>query len=69
MSGPRISLGLLLHSHQPVGNYDWVFEQNWQQSYRPMLEALHRHPGVQATAERLDHPHQIQPPGNDADGV
>jgi alpha-amylase len=44
-----MTLGLFLHSHQPVGNFDWVFEQNWDRAYRPMLEALERHPGVKAT--------------------
>jgi alpha-amylase/alpha-mannosidase (GH57 family) len=41
-----ICLGLLLHSHQPVGNFPWVFQQVYEQSYLPMLEALERHPTV-----------------------
>ncbi len=32
-----------------MGNFDWVFEENWLKAYRPMLEALGRHPGVKAT--------------------
>ncbi|MBI2724129.1 MAG: DUF1926 domain-containing protein [Chloroflexi bacterium] len=43
---PRLYLGLLLHNHQPVGNYGFVIEHVYEQSYRPMLEALERHPGV-----------------------
>ncbi|HZP57618.1 MAG TPA: alpha-amylase/4-alpha-glucanotransferase domain-containing protein [Dehalococcoidia bacterium] len=43
---PRLYLGLVLHNHQPVGNYGFVVEQVYQQSYLPMLEALERHPGV-----------------------
>jgi 4-alpha-glucanotransferase len=41
-----IQLGLLLHNHQPVGNFPWVFEQVYTQAYLPMLEALERHPQV-----------------------
>jgi alpha-amylase/alpha-mannosidase (GH57 family) len=43
---PRISLALALHNHQPVGNFGWVFADVYEQAYRPMLEALERHPGV-----------------------
>ena len=41
-----IHLGLLLHNHQPVGNFPWVFQQVYEDSYLPMLEALERHPHV-----------------------
>src|SRR5690349_3473485 len=41
-----IHLGLLLHNHQPVGNFPWVFQQVYQEAYLPMIEALERHPGV-----------------------
>jgi alpha-amylase len=43
---PRISLALALHNHQPVGNFGWVFAEVYDQAYRPMIEALERHPGV-----------------------
>lgn len=43
---PRISLALALHNHQPVGNFGWVFGDVHDQAYRPMLDALDRHPGV-----------------------
>jgi len=43
---PRISLALALHNHQPVGNFGWVFGDVYEQAYRPMLDALDRHPGV-----------------------
>ncbi len=29
-----------LHLHQPVGNFDWVFEQHMGEVYRPLLAAL-----------------------------
>ena len=41
-----IHLGLLLHNHQPVGNFPWVFQQVYEEAYLPMLEALERHAGV-----------------------
>jgi len=43
---PRISLALALHNHQPVGNFGWVFGDVHDQAYRPMLDALDRHPAV-----------------------
>ncbi len=41
-----IHLGLLLHNHQPVGNFPWVFQQVYEEAYLPMLTALERHSGV-----------------------
>ena len=41
-----IQLGLLLHNHQPVGNFPWVFQQVYEQAYLPLLAALERHPGI-----------------------
>ncbi len=46
MTDRRISLTLVLHNHQPVGNFGFVFEDNYQKAYGPMLDALERHPGV-----------------------
>jgi len=41
-----ITLALGIHNHQPVGNFDFVFEDAYRQSYRPFLEVLERHPEV-----------------------
>ncbi len=46
MTERRISLTLVLHNHQPVGNFGFVFEDAYEKAYAPMLEALERHPGV-----------------------
>ncbi len=46
MTDRRISLTLVLHNHQPVGNFGFVFEDNYRAAYEPMLAALERHPGV-----------------------
>ena len=43
---PRIALALAIHNHQPVGNFGWVFAEVYEQAYRPLLEALDRHPTV-----------------------
>ncbi|HYM83551.1 MAG TPA: alpha-amylase/4-alpha-glucanotransferase domain-containing protein, partial [Candidatus Dormibacteraeota bacterium] len=43
---PRISLALAIHNHQPVGNFGWVIADVFEAAYRPMVEALERHPAV-----------------------
>ena len=35
-----------LHNHQPVGNFDGVFEQAYADSYRPFLEVLDQYPDI-----------------------
>ncbi|MBN2425902.1 MAG: DUF1926 domain-containing protein [Calditrichaceae bacterium] len=35
-----------IHNHQPVGNFDFVFEEAYQKSYLPFIEALERHPKI-----------------------
>jgi 4-alpha-glucanotransferase len=42
----RITLGLTLHNHQPVGNFGWVIAEVYEKAYLPMLEAIERHPAV-----------------------
>lgn len=42
----KIHLVLLIHSHQPVGNFDAVLERIYQQSYLPFLQQLAKHPAV-----------------------
>jgi 4-alpha-glucanotransferase len=42
----RISLALVMHNHQPVGNFGWVIEEVFGQAYEPMVAALERHPQV-----------------------
>ena len=44
--GGRVSLALVIHNHQPVGNFGWVIEDVYQHAYSPMLYALERHPGI-----------------------
>ncbi|HKF37322.1 MAG TPA: 4-alpha-glucanotransferase, partial [Ktedonobacteraceae bacterium] len=53
-----IHLGLVIHNHQPVGNFPWVFQQVYEESYLPMIQALERHPtirlGLHYTGSLLD---------------
>ena len=43
---PKFRLVLLIHAHQPVGNFDDVFESAYQKSYAPFLDVLARHPTI-----------------------
>ncbi|MEM6469779.1 MAG: alpha-amylase/4-alpha-glucanotransferase domain-containing protein [Planctomycetota bacterium] len=36
----NVHLCLVLHNHQPIGNFDGVFEQAFEDSYRPFLEVF-----------------------------
>ncbi len=42
----KFQLVLLIHAHQPVGNFDDVFERAYQKSYLPFVETLTRHPSI-----------------------
>lgn len=37
---PNVYLCLVLHNHQPIGNFDGVFEQAYQDSYLPFLDVF-----------------------------
>jgi 4-alpha-glucanotransferase len=36
----------VLHDHQPVGNFDHVFEQSYQDAYLPFLNVFERYPNL-----------------------
>jgi hypothetical protein len=42
----KVSLVLVIHSHQPVGNFDHVVEEAYRKAYAPFLEVLAAHPGI-----------------------
>jgi alpha-amylase len=44
-----INVVFAVHNHQPIGNFDSVFEEVYQHSYKPFLEVLGRHRGVKCT--------------------
>jgi alpha-amylase len=41
-----MTLALVIHNHQPVGNFGWVIEEVHRTAYEPMIGALERHPAV-----------------------
>src|ERR1035437_825318 len=42
----KVSFALVIHSHQPVGNFDHVIEDAYQKSYLPFVRALVLHPRI-----------------------
>jgi alpha-amylase len=42
----KVSLALVIHSHQPVGNFDHVIEDAYHKSYAPFVRTLHAHPRI-----------------------
>lgn len=40
----NIDIVFVIHNHQPVGNFDFVIEQAYRDSYEPFLSALEKHP-------------------------
>ena len=45
----RVLFIMGLHSHQPVGNFDFVFEKAHAECYRPFLEMLSRYPRIRTS--------------------
>jgi 4-alpha-glucanotransferase len=45
----HINLILGCHSHQPVGNLDFVFEEAYEKCYRPFVDVLEKYPAVRFT--------------------
>jgi 4-alpha-glucanotransferase len=42
----KFHLSLLVHAHQPVGNFEDVFERCYQRAYLPFVEHLSKHHGI-----------------------
>jgi hypothetical protein len=66
---PKFNLVLLIHAHQPIGNFDDVMERTYERSYLPFVECVARHPrvrlGLHYTGPLLEwmaekHPEYIQ---------
>ena len=43
---PGVRLILALHNHQPVGNFDGVFEAAYRDSYLPFLDVMEDYPEI-----------------------
>ncbi len=42
----HIRLILALHNHQPIGNFEHVFQRAYEDSYLPFLEVFSRYPSL-----------------------
>lgn len=49
IAGAPFHLLLMIHAHQPAGNFEHVFEDCYRNSYDAFLILLERHPGVRLT--------------------
>ena len=74
MSKFRLALGL--HNHQPVGNFEAVFEEAHMMAYLPFLRLATDHPGIRFSLhqsgilwrwQKLTHPDYFQIVGNMVD--
>ena len=41
-----LNLVMVLHCHQPVGNFDHVFSMAMDKCYQPLLDILYKHPAI-----------------------
>lgn len=42
----KINLAFVLHCHQPIGNMDYIFEENYNNAFKPFIEVLKKHPHI-----------------------
>ena len=42
----KIKFIMILHNHQPVGNFDWVFKDAAEDAYIPFIDILEDHPAI-----------------------
>jgi alpha-amylase/alpha-mannosidase (GH57 family) len=45
-TNPPFHLVLIVHAHQPSGNFEHVFEECYQHSYNAFLSLVEKHPGI-----------------------
>ncbi len=45
----KMNLIFALHSHQPIGNFDFVFEEAYQKAYLPFIQVLMDYPEIKIT--------------------
>ena len=46
MARGKVTLVLGLHNHQPVGNFEHVFEEAYSKAYLPFIEILDSFPRI-----------------------
>lgn len=42
----KMNLIFVVHNHQPVGNFGYIFEMAYERSYRPFIDVLEKFPAV-----------------------
>ena len=42
----KIKFAIGIHNHQPIGNFDFVFEDAYQKAYIPFIDVLEKHPKI-----------------------
>ncbi len=48
MADKRIKFAFGVHNHQPVGNFENVFDEAYRCAYKPLMDCLDRHPSIKA---------------------
>lgn len=49
MSRKKLYLVLAIHNHQPVGNFDFVFNRGYEDCYGPLLDVIEKRPDTMLT--------------------
>ncbi|MCL2388832.1 MAG: DUF1926 domain-containing protein [Elusimicrobia bacterium] len=42
----KVKFIFCVHNHQPVGNFDWVFQKAYEMSYKPFMDVMLKHPNL-----------------------
>ena len=42
----KINFVIGIHNHQPVGNFDFVFDQAYHNAYKPFMDLLEKYPSI-----------------------
>jgi len=45
----KINFAMALHFHQPVDNFDSVFKEAYEKSYKPFIDVLEKYPNIKVT--------------------
>ena len=45
----KINFAMALHFHQPVDNFDSVFKEAYEKSYKPFIDVLENFPAIKVT--------------------
>lgn len=45
----KINFIIGIHNHQPVGNFDFIFDEAYRKAYKPFLDLLARYPSIRVS--------------------